>query len=96
MKQPLEPTRASTAPCAGGLRPLWLAGATALALLVQPVGYAAEPPPNTGAAPPPDNSVPVDKTKGPKTAAPPSPALESKSQKAAPTAFAAAEPKPVL
>ena len=35
-------------------------------------------------------------TKSPATTSPPKPAIDSKSQKAAPTAFASAEPKPVL
>ncbi len=53
----------------------------AITLLIPSASYAADPQPDT---------------KAPATSAPPSPALDSKSQKAAPTAFAAAQPKPVL
>ena len=68
---------------AGDFRLPLLAGVIALALLAPSTGFPADPPPDT-------------KAKAPATHAPPKPALDSRSQKAAPTAFAAAEPRPVL
>lgn len=70
-----------------------LAGVTALALLAPTAAYTADPQP---AADAPATVTPPADPKGPHTDAPPAPALESKTQKAAPTAFAAAQPKPVL
>ena len=81
MKPLPEPTQARALLHAGNFRLALLASAVALALLAPSPGYTADPQPDA---------------KAPATKAPPKPALDSNSQKAAPTAFAAAEPKPVL
>ncbi len=60
---------------------MFLKAILAFTILTPSVGYTENPKPDVDA---------------PATVAPPSPALDSKAQKAAPTAFAAAEPKPVL